>query len=235
MKKAIIIILSVLLILCPIFYFLYIKGFFVTDYSAKLGESNRLLWQGRTYWGTSNCYGYDIGRLIVKGEPNLKLYEIENDPEHNYFFSSGFRDSELYRAEDYDPEINKGGKVRLAVWGGNIIQDFEFLKAITEIEAKKKTNLTIETDAIGEKIPNKQEMFELHLAYEKSPAADIKAGYLGKINGRWAITTNIPNHQYYDYEDGEIHNKRHIVECYLIPEKYHDLLQKISSSLSLFD
>lgn len=230
MKKVIIIIVSVLLILCPI---LYINGFFVTDYSARLGESNRLLWQGRTYWGTEYYYGYDIGRLIVKGEPNLKLYEIKNDPEHNYFFQSGFRDSELYVAEDYDPEINKIGKVRLAVWDRNVIDDFEFLKAITEIEAEKKTNFSIQTDAIGEKIPNKQHMFILQLAYEKSPATDIYAGFLGKINGRWAITTHIPKHQY--YEDGEIHNVRHTVECYLIPEKYHDTLQKISDQLLLFN
>ncbi len=221
MKKAIKIILPSVIIIGIILYSLFINGLLVTDYSAILGESNRLIWQGRTYWSAS-YKGYEVGRIIAKGEPNLVLHQIKNDPNHNYLFSSGFRDSVLYMAEDYEPETNIGGEVRLAVWGNSEIKDADFLKAIAEIERQKTSTFKYETDIIDEKVAGEQYMDKLYLAYEKSPMADVYVGYLGRINGKWAITTHIPNHTY--YEDGEINTKRHTVECYIIPEKYHAML-----------
>ena len=49
-------------------------------------------------------------------------------------------------------------------------------------------------------------MKKLYFAYEDCPVATVYKGYLGKINGQWAITT-----------DGG---------CYSIPDKYSKILEK---------
>ena len=65
-------------------------------------------------------------------------------------------------------------------------------------------------------------MKSIYFAYEDCPIATEYKGYLGKINGKWAITTYISSDQ--RHPNGS--PKPYLVGCYSIPEEYTSTLEK---------
>ena len=109
----------------------------------------------------------------------------------------------LYVSDDYT--IPTDGEITTICWNREYIEDKEFIKAMSEIDAAKTTSFAYETERIFELTENPR-MKKLYFAYEDCPVATVYKGYLGKINGQWAITT-----------DGG---------CYSIPDKSSKILEK---------
>ena len=220
MKKKITVIL-----LCVLFavalggkavYELWENGFFIFERTATVyGEW--MEWDGRRYLRTGG--EYSEGRTIAKAQGGWTINEVEQDPSHTFIVARSFLDSFLYVADDYT--IPTGGNLTKAAWGERYIRDDAFLEAIAKIDAEKTTNFSFETDAIFA-WRDTQQMRDLSVAYENCPVAAVYKGYLGKVDGNWVITTHIPLEQ--TNEDGS--PKVYTVDCYLIPEQYHSILEK---------
>ena len=160
-----------------------------------------LEFDGKLYRGASGEH-YTEGRTIGK-DGNWKIKEIKEDPSHTFIVARSFLDQRLYVLEDYT--IPTSGTVTKAYWNFKEITDESFLETISKLNAEKKTTFTFETEAIFQ-LTDHQKMRRIYLAYENCPIATVYEGYLGVVDGRWAITTN-------SEEMG-------LVECYEIPEKY---------------
>ncbi len=195
---------------------LWRSGVLVFDHSAKFGLES-LVWNDRIYKSASG--EYTEGRTIAKTEDRKwDINEVKEDPSHKFVVVRSFLDEYLYVAEDY--VIPTSGRITTVSWAGTYISDEVFLKTISEIEAEKTTSFDYETEAIFALNEN-QRMKRIYLAFEGCPITTEYRGYLGKINGKWVMTTYISEDQ--RNEDGS--PKKHSVGCYLIPEKYHDVLQ----------
>ena len=209
--------LGILILLIVIGVALWRNGVFVMDHSAKYGLE-ALVWKGRTY--TSISGEYTEGRTIAKTEDGKwNINEVKEDPTHKFVVVRSFLDDYLYVAEDY--LVPTSGNITTVSWGGNYISEEVFLNAISKIVKDATTSFEYETEAIFALNEN-QRMKRIYVAYEDCPVATEYLGYLGKINGNWVITTYISEDQH--NEDGS--PKKHSVGCYLIPETYHDVLQR---------
>jgi len=192
------------------------SGIVIFDHSAVVTFEG-VNWNGKTYYPTSGRY--DFGKRIAKSENGWNIYEVKGDSERRFIIASSFIDSKLYVSEDYD--VPGSGEVTKAEWGGRYVRDKEFKRAVTEILSKKTTTFKYRTEAIF--VHNyTQHMDELWVAYGDCPIATVQRGYLGKINGKWMITTYISPDQ--RNEDGSW--KVHDVECYEIPAEYHEILER---------
>ena len=180
---------------------LWRMGVFVTDRSAAV-YIEHMTWKGQSYSQISGHY--TEGRTIAKSEDgSWKINEVKEDPSHTFVVARSFLDDRLYVSDDYT--IPTDGEITTICWNREYIEDKEFIKALSEIDAAKTTSFAYETERIFELTEN-QRMKELYFAYEDCPVATVYKGYLGKINGQWAITT-----------DGG---------CYSIPDKYSKILEK---------
>lgn len=205
------------LIIIRIFGMLWYSGVFVSDRSAIVHVEG-MKWNGKDY---SRIGGeYTEGRTIAKSDNGWKINEIKEDPSHTFVVVRSFLDQYLYVADDY--EIQTNGNITKVCWDGEYIDNKEFISALTEIDSIKTTSFDYEIEEPIFVVNDNKKMKPLRFAYEGCPVATVHKGYLGKINGKWVITTYISSNQYND--DGSY--KPYAVGCYLIPDKYSNILKK---------
>lgn len=202
LSKFSIICLCVLFVIAiGIFVLLWNSGVFVFDRSAIVHVEG-MVWKGQDYSRISG--EYTEGRTIAKSEDgSWKINEVKEDPSHTFVVARSFLDQYLYVSDAYT--IPTSGEITKICWNREYIEDKEFIKALSEIDAAKTTSFAYNTEAIFV-LKDNQRMKKLYFAYEGCPVATVYKGYLGKINGKWAITT-----------DGG---------CYSIPDKYSQVLEK---------
>lgn len=201
LSKNTIVYICVIFAIIGILTLLWHAGVFVTDRSAVV-YAEGMVWKGQDYSRISG--EYTEGRTIAKSEDGgWRIKEIEEDPSHTFVVARSFLDQYLYVSDDYT--VPTSGKITKICWNREYIEDEEFIKALSEIDAAKTTSFAYETETIFE-LKDHQRMKKLYFAYEGCPVATVYKGYLGKINGKWAITT-----------DGG---------CYSIPDQYSTILKK---------
>lgn len=218
MKKAIKISLLVIGCVAVAVSLLFISGIFVLDYSVEY-KGERIHWSGAVY---VPCAGeYTEGKTIAKTfDGKWQLNSVVEDDSHTFVVIRSFLDQYLYVREDYF--IPKSGRITAVVWNGKKINDSEICKSISEIHANNDWDtFDYETEAIFVWTKN-QQMKKLYLCYEDCPIGTDFIGYLGKINGKWVITIDMPNDT--RNEDGS--PKPYIVVCKEIPDNYIPVLEK---------
>lgn len=200
-KKAVVCLCVGFVIVIGVLALLWHRGVFVTDRSAAV-YAESMEWKGQDYSQISG--EYTEGRTIAKSEDgSWKINEVKEDPSHTFVVARSFLDQYLYVSDDYT--IPTSGKITKICWNREYIEDEEFIKALSEIDAAKTTSFAYSTETIYE-LKDNQRMKKLYFSYEGCPVATVYKGYLGKINGEWAITT-----------DGG---------CYLIPDTHSQILEK---------
>ncbi len=202
--------LLIIVTLCMI-YRLGSKGAFVTDDSAVFTGS-KLTWNGKSYSSAGGVY--TEGKRIAKTSDGWDVNEVREDPDHNFVVVRSFLDQYLMVADDYT--IPSSGKLTMVNWHGDPVTDSEFLEAILEINVQKSTSFTYETEGIFI-VTDRQHMREVYYAYEACPVATFFQGYLGKVDGRWVMTTDIEQPTY---------PHPYLVGCYEIPDEYEGILEK---------
>ena len=216
-NRSIICLCAFLAIVIGVFVLLWNSGVFVFDRSAKVGVEG-MIWNGKNYSTVSGQY--TEGRTIAKSEDgSWEINEVKEDPSHTFVVARSFLDQYLFVSDDYT--IPTSGKITTVCWNGKYIKDKEFIDAISQIEIKKTTSFDYETEAIF-RLNDNQRMKALYFAYEDCPVATVNNGWLGKINGKWVITTYVSSDRH--NEDGSL--KPHKVGCYSIPETYSQILEK---------
>ncbi len=191
---------------------LWHSGVFVFDRSAIV-YAEGMTWKGQNYVSIGG--EYTEGRTIAKSKDGWSINEVKEDPSHTFVVARSFIDQFLYVSDDYT--VPTSGEVTKICWDREYIEDKEFIKALSEIDATKTTSFDYETEAIF--ILNENQCMEpIYFAYENCPIATVYKGYLGKINGNWAITTERNNE--------ESSPNPNAVSCYAIPDKYSQILEK---------
>ena len=208
--------------LAGVFLLLWCNGIIVFDHTARVGTEGTL-WNGKSFISLSaGCY--ETGRRIAKEEPgrnDFGIYELKGDPSHRFIVAKGkgfWTDVHLYVDEDY--QIPDSGKITKVCWNKNCIEDARFLQAINDIESIMTTSFEYEvTDLwlLGD-------IESIHFAYEDCPLATEYKGYMGKLDGKWVITTHIPSPS---EQVDEIGNKKpYKVGFFSIPDEYADVLSE---------
>ncbi|MBR4080395.1 MAG: hypothetical protein IKK21_01250 [Clostridia bacterium] len=184
------------------------------DLTAEI-SLERVCWQGRTY---SPVYGaYTQRNLLALGRDGWMIRAVEEDPSHTFIAVQSFRENALLAADDY--AVPTEGELTAVAWHGRYITDAAFLAAMAEIDAGKTVSFTWETPGIDRYTDN-QQMRRLYFAYDHCPVATNAGGYMGRINGAWVITLDVPTavNPFAAVPD------LYTVDCYVIPEAYGDLL-----------
>ena len=216
-KSTIIALCAFFIIAIGILSLLWYSDVFVIDRSAKVGFEG-MTWNGKNYSTISG--EYTEGRTIAKSEDgSWDINEIKEDPSHKFVVARSFLDQYLYVADDYT--VPSSGEITKVCWDGKYINNKDFLKAITEIDATKTTTFDYETEGIF-MLTDNQHMRRLYFAYEDCPIATEYIGYMGKVNGKLVITTYISPDQ--NNDDGS--PKSYSVSCYSIPDKFGSILEK---------
>ncbi len=216
-KSTIIALCAFFIMAIGILSLLWYSDVFVIDRSAKVGNEG-MTWNGKNYSTISG--EYTEGRTIAKSEDgSWDINEIKEDPSHKFVVARSFLDQYLYVADDYT--VPSSGEITKVCWDGKYINNKDFLKAITEIDATKTTTFDYETEGIF-MLTDNQHMRRLYFAYEDCPIATEYIGYMGKVNGKWVITTYISPAQ--NNDDGS--PKPYSVSCYSIPDKFGSILEK---------
>lgn len=196
---------------------LWNSGVFVFDHTAKVGFEG-MVWNNKNYSTISG--EYTEGRTIAKSDDGgWKINEVKEDPSHTFIVARSFFDQYLYVSDDYT--VPTSGKVTKVCWNGEYIENKEFIQALTKIDSAKTTSFDYETEAIFI-LNDNQRMKQLYFAYENCPVATVSKGWLGKINGKWVITTYISSDQ--NNKDGS--PRPYMVGCFSIPDKYSQILEK---------
>ena len=194
-----------------IFAYLVIRGYIVFDHSGvRRGEG--VYWNDVLYIPSSG--EYTEGKTLAKTTDGWQINEVEEDPSHTFIVLRSFLDNYLLVREDY--EIPASGDISLAWWNGKIINDDEFLDAITNILANAEATFTHETDGIFQ-LTDRQHMRLLRVGYADCPIATEHGGYLGTIDGTWYLSLE------------QTADDTGAVCCYEIPQEYIPVLSKYSS------
>ncbi len=175
-------------------------------------------WNGREY---SNLGGeYTEGKTIAWSKDlSWVINEVVEDPSHTFIVARRFLDDALLVSDDYI--VPRQGKLTTVSWNGNYITDPLFLDTILKLESEKTTSFSYLTDNIYDFDENVR-LRDLYFAYENCPVTTNFIGYMGKVDGEWAITT-------YVSEDTRKPNgapKPYLVSCYKIPEEYWEILSE---------
>ena len=188
---------------------------FVFD-RAEIVNSEQVVWNGKEYSPVSG--EYTEGKTIAKRKDgNWEINSVEEDPSRIFIVARSFLDQYLMVADDYI--IPTAGKLTVAAWNGDYITDVAFLEAVSKIEAERTTSFTYETEGIYQ-LTDDQKMRELYFAYEGCPVATNFKGYMGKVNGKWVITTDISQ----DTRNPDGSPKAYEVGCYVIPGEYAEII-----------
>ncbi len=195
-------------------------GIIVFDRTAKVGIEGTL-WNGKHFISLSaGCY--ETGRRISKEEPGrngFDIYEVKGDPSHSFIVAKGsWTDARLYADENY--QIPDSGKITKVCWNKSCIEDADFLKAINEIEAIMTTSFEYEVTALW----SLGDIETVFFAYEQCPIATEYKGYMGKLDGKWVITTHVPSPSERVDEKGK--EKPYKVGFFSIPDEYADVLSE---------
>lgn len=209
--KAVCGICLICILICGLLYKLWAKGLFIFDRSAEISDSV-LIWNGASYEKCSGSADYTVGRIIAKTADGLEVHEIKEDPERRFLIVSTFLECELYVASDY--KIPESGVLTKASWNGTYITNKDFLTAVEKIAAERNTTYTYTTENITI-LKENQHMRELYFAYDNCPLAANFIGYMGKVDGKWVITTELELK----------YNEPYPIHCYVIPEEYAALLE----------
>ena len=217
-KKSIVIITcAILLVFVIIFSLLLSTGTIVLDQSAEVrGES--LFFKGQEYILTDGTYSE--GKKIAKTKDGRDINEVREDDTHTFIVLRSFLDESLYVKKDF--HIPTKGEITKINWGTETITDSEFCNMMEVLLDSAVTDFTYETDAIYA-LKDNQEMRPVDIAYEGCPVTTEFKGYLGKIDGKFYITTQISEDQ--TNEDGS--PKSYTVFCYTIPSEYYSVLQQV--------
>ena len=131
---------------------LWRMGVFVTDRSAAV-YIEHMTWKGQSYSQISGQY--TEGRTIAKSEDgSWKINEVKEDPSHTFVVARSFLDDRLYVSDDYT--IPTDGEITTICWNREYIEDKEFIKALSEIDAAKTTSFAYETERIFELTENQR-------------------------------------------------------------------------------
>lgn len=189
--------------------------YFSVDRSAEF-NGEEVYFNGNTY---VMCYGeYSEGKRIAKTKNGWDIHEVEEDSTHNFIVARQFLDQHLYVNEDY--VVPTDGTISAVVWDGYYITDKEFCCEFSRIMANRKTDFAYETEGIF-LLNDNQKMKQVYLSYNECPVATNFAGYMGKVNGQWVITTHISDDQI--HPDGS--PKAYTVECYIIPDDFAECIE----------
>lgn len=199
---------------------LFGSGILVLDYSVKdNGVENGIEWKNTNY---VQCSGrYSEGKTLAKtSDGRTRLDVVKEDPSHTFVVMRSFLDNFLYVRKDY--VIPQSGKITAVYWNSKTITDTGLCQSVQEIHANNTGDtFSFETDAIFA-LTKSQRMKELWVSYENCPVCTNSIGYMGTVNGKWAITVNIPDDT--RNEDGSW--KTYTVTCREIPDKYIPELKK---------
>lgn len=197
-------------------FFLLVSGIIVLDHSAvRRGEG--IFWCDTLY---VPAYGeYSEGKTLAKTKDGWRVNAVEEDPGRTFVVLRSFLDQYLLVREDY--EIPDSGEVTAAAWGREFISDNAFLDAVNAILLNATADFEIMTEGIYQ-LKDGQAMRLLVLAYEDCPIPTEVMGYLGKIGGRWCITTYIAS----DRHNPDGSPKEYLVRLHTIAEEYHPILTK---------
>lgn len=193
---------------------LWESGAFIFVRSAKIG-SEFVIWNDKDYSYINGIYSE--GRTIAKGNNDWKINAVKEDPTHTFVVVRSFLDQYLVVSDDYT--VPQSGELTTVCWNGKYISDEEFLDAVAKIEAEKSTSFTYETEAIFQLTDN-QHLRELYFAYENCPVATNFKGYMGKVNGKWVMTSYISQ----DTREPDGSPKPYEVGCYIIPDEYVEII-----------
>ncbi|MGN0172609.1 MAG: hypothetical protein ACI39E_07480 [Acutalibacteraceae bacterium] len=177
-----------------------------------------MIWNGACYSLVSG--DYTEGQIIAKSEDGAwNIKEVKEDPTHTFLVARSFLDQYLYVSDEY--AVPASGEITAVCWGGKYIQDTAFLQRIAKIESEKTASFTYQTEGIF-MLTEHQHMKRLYYAYEDCPVATEYKGYMGKVEGKWVITTYISSDQ--KNKDGS--PKPYYVSCYAIPDEYVQILER---------
>ena len=192
-----------------VFGFMVSKGVIVFDRSAERGFENSVKWKGITYIPVSG--EYREGKTLAGTKDGFDINEVEEDDSNTFLVVRSFLDQWLVVREDYS--IPKSGKITRAYWNSKFTDDEEFLKAVTKIIERAKTDFVYDNSK-GDIYQYKGDdvMRELVVAYEGCPVVTNYIAYMGTIDGRWCITVG--------------DHRKEKTDCYYIPDEYVPVLEK---------
>lgn len=217
-KNALLISVTILLFIAVIIARLWQAGIIVFDY-AEFVAREYVRWNGREY---SLIGGeYSEGKTVArdKNDFSMKIKEVNEDPSHTFIVVRSFLDQSLLVADDY--EVPTSGELTTVCWDEKYIKDSQFLEAVSRIYSERKALFSYATDGIWIEDEN-HKMEALYFAYDGCPVTTNFIGYMGKVYGKWAITTYISN----DTRNPDGSPKEYRVDCYEIPEEYGEILSK---------
>jgi hypothetical protein len=156
----------------------------------------------------------DTGRTIAYVD-GWTVSTIQEDPSRTFLRVSSFLDGYGFVREDY--VIPTEGEITVVYLDGRFRYTIRKLcTMITELRTDPPAEtFTVRTDAIYRYAES------VSVGYEGCPIATQFVGYLGNINEKWIF---IPPTEIRYENDGYV--EREFV-CYVIPEKYHDILSAI--------
>ncbi|NMP37701.1 MAG: hypothetical protein GX051_06190 [Clostridiales bacterium] len=196
--------------------FLITKGLIVFDHTAEKRD-------GGIYWNDTmyvSCYGkYTEWKTIAKTKDGWHINAVKEDSSNTFIVARSFLDQELFVKSDYTVPVS--GEITTVFWGGNEIKNTEFINAVSKILENAVSDFEYETEAIYS-IQDNQKMRDLYIGYNGCPVGTYFAGYMGIVNDKWCITTEISDEQH--NADGS--SKPYTVWCYCIPQEYSELLEK---------
>ena len=205
---------SALLLLFGVFL-LFHTGVIVTDHSANASFSSAQ-WQGRSYYAITGKYSTE--KRVAKSKEGLSIYEVEDDPSHNFIEVRSFLDQSLMVAGDYT--IPTEGTLSGVWYSVRPFTNQQVLEVLAEIDSQKTTSFLFETNNIHHS--DSHHLGDLYFAYDNCPVYTNNKGYLGKVNGEWVITTHVTTNP---SSEGGI-SRHYIVSCYRIPEEQASILEQ---------
>lgn len=208
----------VLIMLCSaaVAVLIFLVVSYVSVDRSAVFAGDEIYWNGDTY---VLCSGdYSEGKTIAKTKDNWDINEVEEDRSHTFIVARQFLDQCLYVKKDYD--IPEQGDISAVVWGGNYITDEAFCTMFSEIMKNRETDFEYKTDAIFA-LNDNQKMKTVYICYNGCPVATNFAGYMGKVNSQWVITTYISP----DQKNADGSAKEYSVSCYVIPDGFIDVIE----------
>lgn len=178
-------------------------------------RGDHLYWKDNEYI-TSEGY-YKEGRKIARGE-DFSLYSV-GDLSDTFVVYRSFLDNYLYVKKDF--KIPTEGEITKLSWKGEFFNNKNLCNTIQKLLENTK-NLKVSIYESPNQISVLKpdfEMGQLHVAYENTYIPTEYKGYIGILNGNWAITTNI---------ERKVHNGIgfYKVSYVIIPEEYIDILNQ---------
>ncbi len=167
------------------------NGCFIFDRSATAGAES-LEWNNVIYRPCDGAYTGE-GRVLAKTVDGRKIKAVEEDDTHSFVVVRSFTDQQMFVREDYD--IPESGKVTSICWKRNWIDDAELCAAIEDILSSGGETFELRTQGIFMRT-EVQRLGSVYLAYEGCPVTTEYKGYMGKLEGRWVITTDISDPYY---------------------------------------